>query len=91
MFSSVSEDTERALLVAWTHPFFTKPTNPEPSPACRAVQSEALPSEGSPPQLDVEQVKVEVVVTTEEEEAVVGLTEKEASNQSSDTPEALDR
>lgn len=84
----MSEDTEKTLLVAWSHPFFTKPTNPDASTTHRAVQSGALPDEGGPPELDVEQVKVEVVVSMEEEEeAVVCLTEPEVSNQSSEAPD----
>ncbi|XP_017259262.1 oocyte zinc finger protein XlCOF6 isoform X2 [Kryptolebias marmoratus] len=84
--TAVSEDTESTLLFAWSHPFFTKATNPEPPSTHTAAQSDTLPDRGGPLQ-----VKVEVVVTVEEEEAVIGLTEQEASNQSSDTPEVLDR
>uniref|UniRef100_A0A8C4H082 C2H2-type domain-containing protein n=1 Tax=Dicentrarchus labrax TaxID=13489 RepID=A0A8C4H082_DICLA len=74
------------LLSAWSHPLFTKLTNPEPPPADTEVQSDPVL------QLDVELVKVEVVVMTEDEqedveEAVIGRAaspvEQEASNESS--------
>uniref|UniRef100_A0A8C4NLT8 TERF1-interacting nuclear factor 2 N-terminal domain-containing protein n=1 Tax=Dicentrarchus labrax TaxID=13489 RepID=A0A8C4NLT8_DICLA len=84
--STVSQDTEKILLSAWSHPLFTKLTNPEPPPADTEVQSDPVL------QLDVELVKVEVVVMTEDEqedveEAVIGRAaspvEQEASNESS--------
>ncbi|XP_041834340.1 zinc finger protein ZFMSA12A-like [Melanotaenia boesemani] len=89
--TTVGCDTERTLLSAWSHPLLTKLTNPDPPPSDTAVQSDVLPDVGGPLQLDVELVKVEVVVITEEEqeeveETVIGqtvsLAETEASNQS---------
>lgn len=91
---SVCCDTEKILLSAWTHPLFTKLTNPEPPPpppVDTEVQVEALPAVVSPVHLDVELVKVEVVVMTEDEQEVeetlidevVSPIEQEASNQSS--------
>lgn len=78
----MSQDTENILLSAWAHPLFTKLTNPEPPPADTEVQSDPVL------QLDVELVKVEVVVMTEDEqEAVIGRAaspvEQETSNESS--------
>ncbi|XP_069577362.1 zinc finger protein 271-like isoform X1 [Brachyistius frenatus] len=90
--TTVRCDAEKTLLSAWSHPLFTKLTNPDPHPSDADVLSDALPDVGSPLQLDVELVKVEVVVTTEDEqedveETVIGETvssvEQEASNQSS--------
>ncbi|XP_035533309.1 uncharacterized protein LOC118339718 [Morone saxatilis] len=84
--TTVSQDTEKLLLSAWSHPLFTKLTNPEPPPADTEVQSDPVL------QLDVELVKVEVVVMTEDEqedveEAVIGRAaspvEQETSNESS--------
>ncbi|XP_041637395.1 zinc finger protein ZFMSA12A-like [Cheilinus undulatus] len=89
--TTVSPDSEKILFLAWSHPLLTKLTNPDP-PAEAEVQSDALPAELSPLQLDVELVKVEVVVMTEDEqeeveEMVISNTvlpgEQEASNQSS--------
>lgn len=91
-FSSVSQDTENILLSAWSHPLFTKLTNPDPPSSDTEVQSDPLPDVVGPIQLDVELVKVEVVVMTEDkqeevQETVVGPTvspvEKEASNECS--------
>lgn len=91
-FSSVGCDTEKILLSAWSHPLFTKLTDPSPPPADAEIQSEPLPGVVSPTQLDVELVKVEVVVMTEDEqeeveETVIARTmspvEQEASNESS--------
>lgn len=91
-FFTVGHDTETILLSAWTHPLFTKLTNPDPPPANTDLQSDPLPDVSSPIQLDVELVKVEVVVMTEDEreqveETVIGQTvtqvEQEASNESS--------
>ncbi|XP_073318785.1 uncharacterized protein [Pagrus major] len=88
----VSHDTEKILLSAWSHPLFTKPTNPDPPPVDTEVQSDPLSAMDGPIQLDVELVKVEVVVMAEDEqeeveETVIGETmspeEQEASNQSS--------
>uniref|UniRef100_UPI0037E7BE3D zinc finger protein 271-like n=1 Tax=Semicossyphus pulcher TaxID=241346 RepID=UPI0037E7BE3D len=90
--STVGHDTESVLLSAWSHPLLTKLTNPDPPPLDAEVQSGALPAEASPVHLDVELVKVEVVVMTEDEqeeveEMVIGDTmspeELEVSNQSS--------
>lgn len=92
LFSSVGQDTEKILLSAWSHPLFTKLTDPEPAPADSEVQSDPLPEVVGPIHLDVELVKVEVVVMTEDEleeveETVIGqavpLAEQEASNESS--------
>lgn len=90
IFSSVSKDTETTLLCVWSHSFFTKPTDPDPPTSHKTVQSDAVPDGGSPLQQDKEQVKVEAVGAVEEL-AAIGLTEQEASSQSSDTPEDLDR
>ncbi|XP_034534982.1 uncharacterized protein LOC117809649, partial [Notolabrus celidotus] len=69
--TAVSPDSENILLSAWSHPLLTKLTNPDP-PLHSEVQSEALPSDQvSPFQLDVELVKVEVVVMTEDEQEEV--------------------
>ncbi|XP_049921179.1 zinc finger protein 567-like isoform X2 [Epinephelus moara] len=80
--TTVGPDTEKILLSAWSHPLFTKLTNPEPPPADAQDQSYPL--------LDVELVKVEVVVMTEDEqeeveEIVIGQSqvEQEASSESS--------
>lgn len=86
----MSKDTEKTLLCIWSHSFFSKPKDPDPPTSHRTVQSDAVSDGGGPLQQDKEQVKVEVVVTMEDE-AVIGLTEQEVSNQSSDTPEVLDR
>ena len=93
-FSSVGHDTEKILLSAWSHPLLNKPTNPDPSPVHTEVQSDPLSAVGDAIQLDVELVKVEVVVMAEDEqeqveETVIGETmsaaeEQEASNQSSE-------
>ncbi|AWO95528.1 putative zinc finger protein 271-like [Scophthalmus maximus] len=93
--TTVGHDTEKILLSAWSHPLFTELTNPEPPPIDTRVQSDALPGAVRPVQLDVELVKVEVVVMTEDEreqeveETVIGQTEspveQEASNESSMT------
>lgn len=88
----MGQDTEKILLSAWSHPLFTKLTNPDPPPTDSEVQSDPLPDVVSPIQLDVELVKVEVVVMTEDEqeeveETVIGQTmspvEQEVSNESS--------
>ncbi|XP_039997705.1 oocyte zinc finger protein XlCOF22-like isoform X2 [Xiphias gladius] len=90
--TTVGCDTEKILLSAWSHPLFTKLTDPSPPPADAEIQSEPLPGVVSPTQLDVELVKVEVVVMTEDEqeeveETVIARTmspvEQEASNESS--------
>ncbi|CAJ1087470.1 zinc finger protein ZFMSA12A-like [Xyrichtys novacula] len=91
--NSVSPDTEKILLSAWSHPFLTKLTNPDPPPPDTVAQSGDLPDQVSPLQLDVELVKVEVVVMMGEEreeeveETVISggmsLVEQEASNESS--------
>lgn len=80
-------DTEETLLSVWSHPLFTKLINPNPPPPETEIQSDVLPEVSSPLQLDVELVKVEVVVITEDEqeeieETVIG-SELEASNESS--------
>ncbi|XP_050921789.1 zinc finger protein ZFP2 isoform X4 [Lates calcarifer] len=86
--TTVGCDTENILLSAWSHPLVTKPTNQEPPPA----EPDGLPDVVGPVQLDVELVKVEVVVMTEDEqedvqETVIGqavmAVEQEASNESS--------
>lgn len=86
-------DTEKILLSAWSHPLLNKPTNPDPSPVDTEVQSDPLSAVGDAIQLDVELVKVEVVVMAEDEqeqveETMIGETmsaeEQEASNQSSE-------
>lgn len=88
----MGHETETILLSAWSHPLFTKLTNPDPPPTNTEVQSDPLADVVSPVQLDVELVKVEVVVMTEDEqeqveETVIGQTmspvEQEASNESS--------
>lgn len=88
----MGSDTEKTLLSAWSHPLFTKLTNPDPAPTDTGAQLDRLPSVVNPIQLDVELVKVEVVVMTEDEqeeveETVIGQTvspvEQEASNESS--------
>lgn len=88
----MGSDTEKTLLSAWSHPLFTKLTNPDPAPSYTAVQSDSLPDVVNPIQLDVELVKVEVVVMTEDEqeeveETVISQTvlpvEQEVSNQNS--------
>ncbi|KAK1876287.1 Zinc finger protein ZFMSA12A [Dissostichus eleginoides] len=93
--TTVSQDTENVLLTAWSHPLLNKPANQEPPPD--NSQSEALPDVQSDPPPDVQseavpdvqseplfQVKVEVMVLTEDqEETVIGQSEEqEASNQS---------
>ncbi|XP_006800398.1 endothelial zinc finger protein induced by tumor necrosis factor alpha-like isoform X1 [Neolamprologus brichardi] len=85
--ATVGCDTEETLLSVWSHPLFTKLINPNPSPPETEIQSDVLPEVSSPLQLDVELVKVEVVVITEDEqeeieETVIG-SELEASNESS--------
>lgn len=91
LFPSVGQDTEKILLSAWSHPLFTKLTDPEPAPADSEVQTDPVPEVVGPIHLDVELVKVEVVVMTEDEqeaveETVIGqtvpLAEQEASNES---------
>lgn len=86
--SSVGEDTEKILLSAWSHPLFTHLTNPDPPPTDPKVQSDTALDVVSPPQLDVDLVKVEVVVMTEDEqeeldEPVVGQTESQAGTEAS--------
>ncbi len=82
----MGHDTEKILLSAWSHPLFTKLTNPDPPPTNTEVQSD-IPDVVGPIQLDVELVKVEVVVMTEdgqeeEEETVITQTvEQEASSE----------
>uniref|UniRef100_A0A3Q3IDV4 C2H2-type domain-containing protein n=1 Tax=Monopterus albus TaxID=43700 RepID=A0A3Q3IDV4_MONAL len=85
-------DTEKILLSAWSHPLLTKLTNPDPPPTDTEAQSNAFPDVASPVQLDVELVKVEVVVMTEDkqdnvEERLIGQTvspvEQETSSESS--------
>lgn len=85
----MGHDTEKILLSAWSHPFFTKLTNPDPPPPDTDVQSDPLPDVV---QLDVELVKVEVVVMTEDEQEDVEETvidhavspaDQEMSNESS--------
>lgn len=88
LFSSVGEDTEKILLSAWSHPLFTQLTNPDPPPTDLKVQSDAPLDMVSPPRLDVDLVKVEVVVMTEDEqeeldEPVVGQTESQAGTETS--------
>ncbi|XP_067357201.1 zinc finger protein 345-like isoform X2 [Channa argus] len=70
----------------------TKLTNPDPVPIGAVAQSDPLPEAVNPVQLNVDMVKVEVVVMTQEkheevEEAMIGQTmspvEQEASNESS--------
>lgn len=83
--TAVGCDTEKTLLSVWSHPLFTELTDPDPPSSDTEVQSDALPEVSSPFQLDVELVKVEVVVMTEDEqeeveETVIG---SEASNESS--------
>lgn len=88
----MGQDAEKILLSAWSHPLFTKLTDPDPPPADSEVQSDPLPDVVSPIHLDVELVKVEVVVMTEDEqeeveETVIGQTvpsvEQDASSESS--------
>lgn len=76
----MGRDTEHILLSAWSHPFFTSLTNPDPPPSDTHVQSDALP--------DVELVKEEVTEDEQDdEETVIGEmmspVEQEASNESS--------
>lgn len=88
----MGQDTENILLSAWSHPLFTKLTNPDHPSSDSEVQSDPLPDVVSPVQLDVELVKVEVVVMTEDkqeevQETVIGQAmspvEQEASNECS--------
>ncbi|XP_026217391.1 zinc finger protein 678-like isoform X2 [Anabas testudineus] len=90
--TTVGSDTEKILLSAWSHPLFTRLTNPNPAPTDTALQTDLLPDVVNPVQLDVELVKVEVVVMTEDEqeeleETGIGQTaspvEQEASSESS--------
>ncbi|XP_023252209.1 oocyte zinc finger protein XlCOF22-like isoform X1 [Seriola lalandi dorsalis] len=90
--TTVCCDTEKILLSAWSHPLLTKLTNPEPPLADTEVQVDPLPAVASPLQLDVELVKVEVVVMTEDEQEeleetvicqAVSPVEQEASNEDS--------
>uniref|UniRef100_A0A3Q3X5X7 C2H2-type domain-containing protein n=1 Tax=Mola mola TaxID=94237 RepID=A0A3Q3X5X7_MOLML len=66
--SAVSHDTEKILLSAWSHPLLTKLTNRDPSPTDVEVQSDPLLDVVTPIQLDVELVKVEMMVMTEDEQ-----------------------
>ncbi|KAE8278564.1 hypothetical protein D5F01_LYC23474 [Larimichthys crocea] len=66
--STVGHDSEKILLSAWSHPLFTKLTNPDPPPSETEVQSDPLCAVDHPAQLDVELIKVEVVVMTEDEQ-----------------------
>ncbi|XP_008301636.1 zinc finger protein ZFMSA12A-like [Stegastes partitus] len=84
--TTVTCDAEETLLSAWSHPLFTNLTNPDPPTSDTDFQSDG------PVQLDVELVKVEVVVMAEDEqgdihEAVIGQNVSpgslEASNESS--------
>lgn len=64
--TTVVSGSEKVLMSVWSHPLLTKPTNHEPPPSDPELQSD--------PVADVELVKEEVVVTTEDEaEAVIGL------------------
>lgn len=70
-------DSEKILLSAWSHPLFTKLTNPHLPSTGTAVQSDLLPDWHGPTQLELDLIKEEVVVMTEEEqeednEAVIG-------------------
>ncbi|KAF7660270.1 hypothetical protein LDENG_00285280 [Lucifuga dentata] len=86
-------DSEKILLSAWSHPLFTKLTNPLSPSTDVAVQSYPLPDWDGPAQLELDLIKEEVVVVTEEEQeeednkAVIGQiqppAEQAASNQSS--------
>ncbi|XP_042372911.1 zinc finger protein 7-like, partial [Plectropomus leopardus] len=76
--TTVSQDSEKILLAAWSHPLLTQLINPEPDPApAESIQSDPLP--------DVEMVKVEVVVMTEDEQEEV---EETVIGQSPGEPEA---
>nr|XP_046237773.1 zinc finger protein 436-like isoform X2 [Scatophagus argus] len=93
--TSVDHDTEKVLLSAWSHPLFSKLPNPEAPPTDTAVQSDPLSEVLSPVHLDVELVKVEVVVMTEDEqeeveETVVGQTTSPAEQESSSEGSAVD-
>ncbi|XP_028989968.1 zinc finger protein 431-like isoform X2 [Betta splendens] len=65
--TTVGSDTEKILLSA-----FTKLTNPDPPPANSVDQSDHLPEVVDTTQLNVDLVKVEVVVMTTEEEQEQG-------------------
>lgn len=82
-------DAEKTLLSAWSHPLFTNLTNPDPPTADTVVQSD-----GSV-QLDVELVKVEVVVMTEDEqddvqETVIGQDKSPGSPEMTNDSSAAD-
>ncbi|XP_038568812.1 zinc finger protein ZFMSA12A-like isoform X2 [Micropterus salmoides] len=90
--TAVGLDTEKILLSAWSHPAVAELTDPDPPPTDTEVQSDPPPDVVGPIQLDVELVKVEVVVMTEDEqeevqETAIGPTvspeEREASDESS--------
>ncbi|XP_051799205.1 uncharacterized protein LOC110971726 isoform X1 [Acanthochromis polyacanthus] len=87
--TTVACDAEKTLLSAWSHPFFTSLTNPDPPTADTVTQSDR------PVQLDVELVKVEVVVMTEDEqedvqEAVIGQNESPGSPEMTNESSAAD-
>ncbi|XP_060922889.1 zinc finger protein 878-like [Limanda limanda] len=69
--TTVSRDSERILLSAWSHPLFTKLTNREPAPADAREQTHAVTGAVARSQPGAEQVKVEVVVMTEDEQEEV--------------------
>ncbi|XP_035798300.1 zinc finger protein ZFMSA12A-like isoform X3 [Amphiprion ocellaris] len=86
---TVTCDAEKTLLSAWSHPLFTNLTNPDPPTADTVIQSDG------PVQLDVELVKVEVVVMTEDEQdnvqdAVIGQNESPGSPEMPNESSAAD-
>ncbi|XP_069377352.1 zinc finger protein 271-like isoform X2 [Paralichthys olivaceus] len=82
--TTVSQDSERTLLSAWSHPLFTKLTNREPPSADTRERSLAVTGAVGRVRPDVEVVKVEVVVMTEDEqeevEELVEPVEQEAAD-----------
>ncbi|KAM4711275.1 uncharacterized protein FYW61_021736 [Anableps anableps] len=83
--TAVCGETEETLLSVWSHPLLTNPAHPNP----------ASQSESGPPQLDMQLVKVEVELMTEDvTDQNMSEGEQEASNQSSEgggvTPVAED-
>lgn len=80
--ATVVSGSEKVLMSVWSHPLLTKPTNHEAPPSDPELQSD--------PVADVELVKEEVVVTTEDR-AVIGLSgspedRDEGGDELSDSP-----
>ncbi|XP_076021946.1 uncharacterized protein LOC143012612 isoform X3 [Genypterus blacodes] len=66
--TNVGCDSEKILLSAWSHPLFTKLTNPHPPPTGTAAQSDPVLDWHGHTQRELDLIKEEVVIMTEEEQ-----------------------